>query len=116
MSGSAGTDGLLNVADLLGGCGGLGTGLFHAGGFRIAAACECDPAAAATYRLNHPGVNVIPKDITLLDRDSGTRSEVALQIGKAVPSPLAKAVGLAVLEALGVGATRRGDGFVIPWA
>lgn len=64
--------GLLNVLDLFSGCGGMSTGLRQAGGFRIVAACEWDGAAVRTYMLNHPGVTVIPKDITL----PGTREEV----------------------------------------
>ena len=58
------TNRLLDVLDLFAGCGGLSAGLLQAGGFRIVAACECDPAAAKTYRLNNPGTIVIPKDIT----------------------------------------------------
>jgi DNA (cytosine-5)-methyltransferase 1 len=50
----------------------MSTGLLQAHGFRIVAACEWDPAAAATYGLNHPGTVVIPMDIT----QEETRREV----------------------------------------
>lgn len=63
---------LLNVLDLFAGCGGMSTGFLHAGGFRIAAACEMDPAAAATHERNHPGTAMIPKDITVAQ----TRREI----------------------------------------
>ena len=56
----------LNVLDLFSGCGGLSLGLQNAG-FNIIAACEKDQWAADTYRYNHTGVEVLQKDISLIE-------------------------------------------------
>ena len=50
------------VIDLFGGVGGLGLG-FEGAGFRIALSVEFERNAAQTYRLNHPGVPVIERDV-----------------------------------------------------
>jgi DNA (cytosine-5)-methyltransferase 1 len=52
--------------DLFSGCGGLSEGLKRAG-FSVLVAIEIEPAAIATYKLNHPGVSVIPSDIRQID-------------------------------------------------
>ena len=51
--------------DLFSGAGGLSAGAIAAG-VRIALAVESDPNAAATYRANHPGVNLRQVDIRSL--------------------------------------------------
>lgn len=48
----------LTVLDLFAGAGGLSAGVTSPGRFRSVAAVEMDRAAAATYRLNHPGTDV----------------------------------------------------------
>lgn len=48
--------------DLFAGCGGVTQGLKKAG-FRVLAAIELDDLAARTYRLNHPSVTIIKRDI-----------------------------------------------------
>ncbi len=50
--------------DLFCGSGGVSQGLRSAG-WRILAACDNDPAAAATYRANHPTTELIEGDIQL---------------------------------------------------
>jgi len=52
--------------DLFAGAGGLSLGLMKAG-YRVVQAVEKDPQAAATYRHNHPGTDVIEDDIQKLD-------------------------------------------------
>lgn len=53
-----------HACELFAGAGGLSEGLRQAG-FDIVCANEYAPAAAATYRLNHPSTRLIEGDITL---------------------------------------------------
>lgn len=48
--------------DLFCGCGGVTEGLKQAG-FKVVAAVDNDPICCQTYRLNHPEVNLLEKDI-----------------------------------------------------
>jgi len=48
--------------DLFCGCGGVTEGLMQAG-FTVVAAVDNDPICCQTYRLNHPEVNLLEKDI-----------------------------------------------------
>jgi DNA (cytosine-5)-methyltransferase 1 len=52
--------------DLFCGCGAVTSGLKSAG-FRVLGAVDLDPIACATYRLNHPEVEVIEEDIRQID-------------------------------------------------
>lgn len=58
--------GSLLAIDLFSGCGGLTEGLKQAG-INVIAAVEIDAKAQATYRLNHPSVNLYGEDIRSLD-------------------------------------------------
>lgn len=51
-----------NAIELFSGCGGLSSGLENAG-FQILSVVEIDPTASATYRVNHPNVDVVVKDV-----------------------------------------------------
>jgi DNA (cytosine-5)-methyltransferase 1 len=54
------------AVDLFAGCGALTLGLKQAG-FKVVLAVELDPAASASYRLNHPEVRVLDCDIRSVD-------------------------------------------------
>ncbi len=55
--------------DLFAGCGG-GTLGFKNAGYNVRAAVEIDPTACRSYRMNHPEVNLLERDIRLLDANS----------------------------------------------
>ena len=55
--------GYLTALDLFAGAGGLAEGFRRAGGFKTVAAVEMDPAAAATFSLNHPDAETFAGDI-----------------------------------------------------
>ncbi len=59
------------------GCGGLSAGLERDGTIKVRVACEFDPAAAETYRLNHPGTLVVEKDLA----EETTRREIVAALG-----------------------------------
>jgi DNA (cytosine-5)-methyltransferase 1 len=59
-------DGRLEAIDLFAGAGGLTLGLQSAG-FKVVAAVELDPLAAAAYAENHPEVEFFREDIRLID-------------------------------------------------
>lgn len=65
------------VVDLFCGSGGVSEGLRSAG-WRIVAACDNDPVAAATYRANHPEVQLVEGDIQL---DSTIDAIAAASVG-----------------------------------
>ena len=50
-------DGMPTAVEIFAGGGGLAVGLERAG-FRPVAAIECEPHAAATFKANHPNVQV----------------------------------------------------------
>lgn len=52
----------MNIIDLFSGCGGLSLGFIKAG-HTILKALEYDPEIANTYKLNHPEIEVLVKDI-----------------------------------------------------
>ena len=74
----------LTAVDLFSGAGSA-TAALKASNFRVVAAVDNDPAACATYRLNHPTVRLLEEDIRSLDpnrvRDeclSGTRLDLMI--------------------------------------
>lgn len=66
--------------DIFSGCGGLTTGLKMAG-FNVISAVEIDPKANETYKLNHPEVSVIERDIRTLGADD-LMSMLKIQVGE----------------------------------
>lgn len=69
-----------NAVDLFAGCGGLTEGLKRAG-WAVRAAVEIDAKAASTYRLNHPEVALVERDIRSLNIASFA-AELADQYGR----------------------------------
>lgn len=65
--------------DLYAGAGGATQGLRDAG-INIIGAIENDPDAAASYRLNHPGVTLVERDIREVDPDE-LRRELGIRRG-----------------------------------
>ncbi|MBY3589246.1 DNA cytosine methyltransferase [Rhizobium bangladeshense] len=53
---------MLNAVDLFCGSGGVTQGL-RAGGWRVVVACDNDPVASSTYRINHKATNFVEGDI-----------------------------------------------------
>jgi DNA (cytosine-5)-methyltransferase 1 len=70
----------LTVVDLFAGAGGATQGLKDAG-FAVLAAVEWDSAAAATYRANHPTVDLTEGDISGVDPDA-LRRRLRLERGE----------------------------------
>lgn len=66
----------MTAVDLFAGCGGLSLGLEHAG-FRVVSAVEVDQKRVDTYRNNHPGTEVLDRDI---------RTVTAAELTAAIPS------------------------------
>jgi DNA (cytosine-5)-methyltransferase 1 len=66
--------------DLFAGAGGATQGLVDAG-FRVLAAVEVDPVAAASYRLNHKRVHLVEDDIQSVDPHA-LRTELGLGRGE----------------------------------
>lgn len=58
----------MTAIDLFSGCGGLSEGLKQAR-FNVVAGIEIDRKAAAAYRLNHPGTELMEEDIRKLNPD-----------------------------------------------
>lgn len=56
------------AVDLFAGAGGMALG-FRKAGFSVAVSVEFDRPAAQTYRLNHPGVPVLERDVTTVTGD-----------------------------------------------
>ena len=59
----------MNIIDLFSGCGGLSLG-FIKDGLCSVKALEYDPHIANTYKMNHPEVEVLVKDIKEVDNSS----------------------------------------------
>jgi DNA (cytosine-5)-methyltransferase 1 len=75
---------MLNVVDLFSGVGGLSLGFLNTGRFKVLVSNEIDESIAASYKLNHPEVNVINEDITKLDIEtvfSAYKGKVDVVIG-----------------------------------
>ena len=53
----------LTAVEICVGCGGLSQGLKDTGAIDVKVACEIDPDAAETYRINRPGVVMVRKDL-----------------------------------------------------
>ncbi|MFG2008987.1 DNA cytosine methyltransferase [Micromonospora sp. NPDC048868] len=70
----------LTCIDLFAGAGGATEGL-RAAGYDVVGAVEVDPAAAASYRLNHPGTKLWQRDIRSLPARK-LRQESGLAIGE----------------------------------
>ena len=66
--------------DLFSGAGGATLGVRNAG-FKVVAAVEADPHAAATYRANHPDIRLLQEDIRSVDPEM-LRKELKLPPGE----------------------------------
>lgn len=66
----------LTAVDLYSGCGGVTAGLKKRG-YSVVAAVDNDPMACATYRANHPEVNLYDKDIRSIDPEEILRNDLA---------------------------------------
>ena len=67
----------LTAVELCVGCGGLSTGLKLTGEIKVKVACEIDPAAAESYRLNNPGSVLVENSFATEE----TKREIVAALG-----------------------------------
>ena len=61
----------LTAVEICAGCGGLSQGLVATGSIEVKVANEFNPAAAQTYRLNHPETTMVEQDLTTEEAKQG---------------------------------------------